>query len=120
MMKENYFVPIQQPNIVEQKRLHVARSILLCSAKQLLLQDIRTRKATLTTKLKREIESIHENFTALEGFLPHKELLSEKISPKKLKQHEPLPTKSQSSNYKMEQLQEALSLIEKKIDSLDL
>ncbi len=120
-MAEDYFVRIDDVKHIEGQRLQVARRVLLSSAAYLTLKDIRVRKAQLTANLKIQMDSTAHLFHQLEGFLPHQELLSKKdISKPNEPKREKIVSPVSVSTHKMEKLQEALALIEKKIESLNL
>ncbi len=125
-MTEDYFVRIDDAKSIELRRLQTAQHILLSSAAYITLNDVRLRKANYTAHLKDQMKSIEQLFHQLEKVLPHQELLSKRApsqspdaSASAKVVHEPIAPISASS-HKMDKLQEALSLIEKKIQSLDL
>ncbi|MCF7798684.1 hypothetical protein K9M74_02170 [Candidatus Woesearchaeota archaeon] len=129
-MADEYFVRIDDPSRVELERLQIAKQVLLLTSQYLLVKDIRERKQHLLNHLRKQTKSVIDSFNYMEKILPHKDLLVEEVknavkqsdsTKKNAKKDSRTLTKSiPLAGNKLDKLQEAIALIEKKIDSLDL
>jgi len=130
MADDNYFVGVHSPTRLRREILEASRETLKLIQKHYDIIEMRKRKEELIHKLENEVKEIIVLYNKLETFLPEKSVVSKKkrsdidqIKIPKPKKHKkvavPKPIVKEKEMTKLERLEQALSAIENKLDTLN-
>ena len=125
MAEQVFFTRIDDPDRLRLELLSCSKTILQSSVTYYRLVGVRKQKNDAIAEFKEEVVALQDLFNSMKDVLPYQELLQERHKPKakksvKKKKSSPGARHRSEEDKKVEQLTEALSLIEQKLSDLTL